>query len=114
MNTATATTQTPFLQINMRTHMINGAKGAVGLTPREYSLLAYLVNHAGSPVSRDELLSVAWGWNYASELKTKTVDMHVSRLRTKLKRAGLDPSTISTVRGRGYSFVAKQQEAVEA
>ena len=101
----TAKRTTP-LQINVATHVINGANGDVGLTPREYGLLSCLLEHAGSPVSRDELLSDAWGWDYASELKTKTVDMHVRRLRMKFERAGLDPSAISTVRGQGYAYIA--------
>ena len=106
MGTKPVQTQTTSLQVNTRTHAINGTKGAVGLTPREYSLLVCLVDHAGSPVSRCELLSDAWGWDFASELKTKTVDMHVRRLRMKFERAGLDPSAISTVRGRGYAYIA--------
>lgn len=94
------------LQINVSARAINGVNGAVDLTPREYNLLSCLVDHAGSPMSRTDLLRDAWGWDYASELKTKTVDMHVRRLRMKFERAGLDPSTISTVRGRGYAYIA--------
>ena len=99
-------TKTEPLQINVTTHAINGANGTVGLTPREYGLLSCLVDHAGSPMSRTDLLRDAWGWDYASELKTKTVDMHVRRLRMKFERAGLDPSAISTVRGCGYAYIA--------
>ena len=103
--TFTATKSAP-LQIDVTTHAINGSNGPVGLTPREYGLLSCLVDHAGSPMSRTDLLSDAWGWDYASELKTKTVDMHVRRLRMKFERAGLDPNAISTVRGRGYAYIA--------
>lgn len=95
-----------FSEIEKSDRVICGAKGKVNLTPREYNLLACLAAHAGTPVSRDELLSDAWGWDYASELKTKTVDMHVRRLRMKFERAGLDPSVISTVRGQGYAYIA--------
>ena len=95
-----------FSEIEKSDRVICGANGKVNLTPREYNLLACLAAHAGTPVSRDELLSDAWGWDYASELKTKTVDMHVRRLRMKFERAGLDPSAISTVRGQGYAYIA--------
>ena len=95
-----------FSEIVKNERAICGENGKVCLTPREYNLLACLAAHAGSPVSRDELLSDAWGWDYASELKTKTVDMHVRRLRMKFERAGLDPSAISTVRGQGYAYIA--------
>ena len=101
-----ATAKSNPLQINVTSRAINGVNGVVDLTPREYGLLSCLVDHAGSPMSRTDLLRDAWGWDYASELKTKTVDMHVRRLRVKFERAGLDPSAISTVRGRGYVYIA--------
>ena len=94
----------PVLDIDEDARTIRGANGPIELTPREYSLLTCLVDHAGTPVSRPELLRDAWHWNYASELKTKTVDMHVRRLRMKLELAGFDPRLITTVRGFGYAF----------
>ena len=106
MGTKTIQRQAPSLQVNTSTHSIYGANGPVGLTPREYDLLTCLVDHTGCPLTRTELLSDAWGWDFASELKTKTVDMHVRRLRMKFERAGLDPKAISTVRGRGYVYIA--------
>ena len=90
--------------IDERNHSIAGSNGSVDLTPREYSLLACLVNNAGHPVSRPELLRDAWHWDYANDLKTKTVDMHVRRLRMKFEQAGADPKLICTVRGCGYAF----------
>lgn len=94
------------LHIDQRAHAINGMNGDVGLTPREYELLACLADHAGAPVSRTELLHDAWSWDNAGDLKTKTVDMHIRRLRMKFERAGLDPQLIATVRGRGYALIA--------
>ena len=102
MDTHRATT----LTINRRTHAINGGHGDVGLTPREFELLSCLAEHAGCPVSRVDLLQDAWEWDNAEALKTKTVDMHVRRLRMKFEQAGLDPGLITTIRGRGYALLA--------
>ncbi|MBL4684658.1 MAG: response regulator transcription factor [Nannocystaceae bacterium] len=71
------------------------------LSEREAALLAYLCRHRGRTVSRDELLREVWSVDPGSASNTRTVDMHVARLREKLK----DTETarvIVTVRGRGY------------
>ena len=94
------------LKINETKHAINGGHGDVDLTPREFDLLTCLVDHAGDPLTRTELLSTAWEWDNAAELKTKTVDMHIRRLRMKFEQAGIDPKHISTIRGRGYAYIA--------
>lgn len=78
--------------------------GLIDLTPREFELLACLMRHAGKVLSRDQLLTEAWGWEYLVE--TKTVDTHVKRLRDKLEAAGCDPALVETVRGYGYRFRA--------
>ncbi|MFN8589089.1 MAG: response regulator transcription factor [Candidatus Eisenbacteria bacterium] len=70
------------------------------LTPREFDLLAFLAKHPGRVVSRDELLRKVWGYDYLGE--TRTVDVHVRRLRMKL---GDDATWIETVTGSGYKFV---------
>jgi DNA-binding response OmpR family regulator len=70
------------------------------LTPREFDLLAFLLRHPGRVVSRDELLRKVWGYDYLGE--TRTVDVHVRRLRQKL---GDHHAVIETVTGAGYKFV---------
>ncbi|HBT95841.1 MAG TPA: DNA-binding response regulator [Coriobacteriia bacterium] len=84
------------------THVATGPGGDIDLTPREFELLAALMQHAGKVLSRDQLLHDAWGWEYLVE--TKTVDTHVKRLRDKLEAAHVDPGLIETVRGYGYRF----------
>ncbi len=74
---------------------------ALSLTPREFDLLAFLARHPGRVVSRDELLRKVWGYDYLGE--TRTVDVHVRRLRMKL---GDEHPLIDTVTGSGYKFVA--------
>jgi DNA-binding response OmpR family regulator len=72
----------------------------IALTPMEFDLLAYLVQHAGNVVSRDDLLERVWGFIYPGE--TRTVEVHVAQLRKKLGA----PELIRTVRGIGYKAVA--------
>lgn len=74
------------------------------LSVREAELLHYLAQHRGRPVPRDELLSRVWGLDPRG-LRTRTVDMHVARLRSRL---GDDepPRFVITVRSRGYLLAA--------
>ena len=77
---------------------VDGA--AVRLTRREFELLQYLVQNKNRVVSRDRLLERVWG--YERFVETRSVDVHVGRLRTKLRTAGRQ---IETVIGLGYRFV---------
>jgi two-component system alkaline phosphatase synthesis response regulator PhoP len=78
--------------------------GRVDLSERERELLHYLAVHAGRAVSRDELLTEVWGLN-PSGITTRTIDMHMARLREKLKDDPADARIVVTVRGRGYMAV---------
>ena len=73
----------------------------VRLTRREFELLRYLVRNRNRVVSRDRLLESVWG--YEQDVATRSVDVHVGRLRTKLGEAGRQ---IETVVGLGYRFIA--------
>jgi DNA-binding response OmpR family regulator len=75
----------------------------VSLSEREVEVLRYLARNAGRAVSRDELLSRVWRVNPGT-VHTRTVDMHVARLREKLRDDGSSPRIIRTVRGKGYRF----------
>ena len=90
--------------VDVNAHPVSGPHGSIGLTPREFNLLTCLMRNEGHPMSRSDLLRDAWEWDFAGELKTKTVDMHIRRLRKKLEQAGCNPRLIITVRGRGYAF----------
>jgi two-component system, OmpR family, alkaline phosphatase synthesis response regulator PhoP len=72
----------------------------VRLTRREFELLQYLVQNKNRVVSRDRLLERVWG--YERLVETRSVDVHVGRLRNKLRTAG---HQIETVVGLGYRFV---------
>ena len=73
----------------------------IELSAQEYRLLAFLVEHAGRTVDRNELLNEVWG--YDTEITTRTVDVHVSWLRQKLGEKQ-HPKHLVTVRGYGYRF----------
>ncbi len=73
---------------------------AIRLTRREFELLRYLVENRNRVVSRDRLLERVWG--YDQVIETRSVDVHIGRLRGKLKAAG---SQIETLVGLGYRFV---------
>lgn len=90
------------ITLNEDTHVAQGDKGAIDLTPREFELLACLMLNAGKVVSREDLLHDAWNWEFVTE--TKTVDTHIKRLRDKIESAGYDPKLVETVRGYGYRF----------
>ena len=90
------------ITLNEDTHVAQGDKGAIDLTPREFELLACLMRNAGKVVSREDLLHDAWNWEFITE--TKTVDTHIKRLRNKIESAGYDPKLVETVRGYGYRF----------
>jgi DNA-binding response OmpR family regulator len=73
----------------------------IALSDREGSLLGYLALNSGRAVSRDELLAKVWGLSPAG-LTTRTIDMHIARLREKLRDDPDQPRVILTVRGKGY------------
>jgi DNA-binding response OmpR family regulator len=75
--------------------------GREDLSEKEADLLRYLAANPGRTVSRDELLSRVWGVP-ARGAETRTVDMHVARLRDKLRDAASPSRVLTTVRGKGY------------
>jgi two-component system, OmpR family, phosphate regulon response regulator PhoB len=77
----------------------------VDLTPTEYRLLVSLLERRGRVQDRKQLLEDAW--DVRAQIETRTVDMHVQRLRAKLGKAG---DSIETVRGFGYRFRAREEE----
>ncbi len=75
------------------------------LSDREVELLRYLAINGGRAISRDEILSRVWGMDPAG-VATRTIDMHVARLREKLRDDAHEPKVLLTVRGKGYMFAA--------
>jgi DNA-binding response OmpR family regulator len=79
--------------------VLDGAE--LGLTVREFDLLAFLIRHPGRAFSRSELLEHVWGWTFGDQ---STVTVHVRRLREKLEKDPTRPSRIATVWGVGYRY----------
>ena len=71
-------------------------------TPKEFELLAYLIQNKNRVLSRDLLLSAVWNYDFAGD--TRIVDVHVSHLREKVEKDTRKPQFIKTVRGIGYKF----------
>lgn len=76
------------------------------LSERERALLRYFACHAGRAISREELLANVWQID-ARGVTTRTIDMHVARLREKLRDAEDEPRVITTVRGKGYMWATE-------
>ena len=74
----------------------------VELSPREFKMLKYFVEHRGEVVTRDQLLDHVWG--YEGLPLTRTVDMHIAKLRQKIEDVPSDPRYIITVHRVGYKF----------
>lgn len=75
----------------------------IELTILENRILLYFLQHVGRVISRDELMQVVWG--YSSNVNTRTLDMHIVRLRKKIELNPDKPAYLQTVRGMGYKFV---------
>ena len=80
-------------------HIVSSRGRHVTLTAKEFLLLEYLLQHRGRVLSRDVLLTDVWGYRYTGG--TRTVDVHVRRLRAKL---GAASRRIATVKSVGYRF----------
>ncbi|MBQ8281471.1 MAG: response regulator transcription factor [Lachnospiraceae bacterium] len=91
------------LEINVGEHTVTAAGERVQLTLKEYELLKMFMENPGHVYTRDQLLSIVWGMEYVGE--TRTVDVHIGTLRTKLGSCG---EYISTVRGVGYRMEVKE------
>ena len=78
-------------------------------TRREMDLLQYLCQQAGRPVAREELLARVWGYANHMEIETRTVDIHIAKLRRKIETDPASPEAIVTVRCAGYRLMLAEQ-----
>ena len=91
------------IAVDFDRHEVTKADAPLDLTPREFRLLSYLVEHRGEVVSREQLLDAVWG--YDTIPFTRTVDTHIGKLRKKIENDPSDPQHIITVHRLGYKFV---------
>lgn len=76
-------------------------------TPKEFELLVYLVENKNRVLTRDQLLSAVWNYDFAGD--TRIVDVHISHLRDKIEENSRKPIFIKTIRGLGYKFEEPKQ-----
>jgi two-component system response regulator RegX3 len=93
--------------VEIDTRNLSGRRGSESLTftRREIEILQYLHQHSERPVSRDELLTRVWGYDRTAEIETRTVDIHIAKLRRKIETDAKEPRHLLTVRGAGYRLV---------
>ncbi len=91
------------LEVDFDRHEVRKAGKDLELSPREFQLLAFFVEHRGRVIAREELLDGVWG--YETIPFTRTVDTHIAKLRKKIEDCASDPSHIITVHRLGYKFV---------
>ncbi len=104
-NSPTTLTQATFgrIVVNFASREATKNGQELDLSPREFQILHYLVEHRGEVVSRDQLLDAVWG--YKNSPFTRTVDMHIAKLRKKIEERPTDPRYILTMHRFGYKFV---------
>ena len=91
------------LEVNESEHTVNSCGERVTLTLKEFDILCLFIKNIGKVFTRDKIFQMIWGEDYIGE--TRTVDVHIGTLRTKLGECG---EYIETVRGVGYRMEAKQ------
>ena len=85
----------------------DGSSEKISFTRKEIELLQYLDAHSDRPVSREELLNKVWGYNKDIEIETRTVDIHIAKIRRKIEPDHKKPCCLVTVRGAGYRLLSK-------
>ena len=90
------------VRVDRSRHEVTVDDRPVELPPKEFDLLAVLVEHAGRVLTRNQLIDEVWGSDYVGD--TKTLDVHIRRLRGRIEDDPQQPRRIQTVRGVGYRF----------
>src|SRR5690625_2077014 len=90
------------VRMDVERHVVSVGKDDVRLPLKEFELLEMLLRNAGRVLTRTQLIDRIWGADYVGD--TKTLDVHVKRLRAKIEPDPADPTYLVTVRGLGYKF----------
>jgi two-component system OmpR family response regulator len=91
------------LEMNLLTREVHRVGKEIDLQPREFQLLEFMMRHAGQSVTRTMLLEKVWEYHF--DPQTNVIDVHISRLRSKIDK-GFDRPMLQTVRGAGYRLDA--------
>ncbi len=92
------------LEVDFAGRQVFKAEQTLDLTPKEFELLALLIRTPGRVFGRDTLLEQVWGYDFAGD--SRTVDVHIQRLRRKLEDDPHNPQYLLTVHSIGYKFAA--------
>lgn len=92
------------LEVNFSAHYIKIDEKIINVTPKEFEILTYLIKNKGIAISREQLLSKLWGYDFFGD--DRTVDTHIKMLRGNL---GEYRDHIVTVRGVGYKFIENEE-----
>jgi two-component system response regulator RegX3 len=90
------------VRMDVERHTVTVAGQEVGLPLKEFDLLEYLLRNVGRVLTRGQLIDRVWGADYVGD--TKTLDVHVKRLRSKIEEDPSSPRHLLTVRGLGYKY----------
>ena len=90
------------VRMDVERHVVTVSGREVALPLKEFDLLEYLLRNTGRVLTRGQLIDRIWGADYVGD--TKTLDVHVKRLRSKIEKDPSDPRHLVTVRGLGYKF----------
>ena len=90
------------VRIDVERHQVNINDDLISLPLKEFELLEFLVRNSGRVLTRAQLIDRVWGSDYFGD--TKTLDVHVKRLRAKIESDPANPVYIQTIRGLGYKF----------
>jgi two-component system response regulator RegX3 len=97
------------VRLDAERHEVFVSNKAVRLPLKEFDLLAALLTNAGRVLTRDTLIDRIWGPAYVGD--TKTLDVHIKRLRAKVEADPASPVSIVTIRGLGYKFEPPRRTA---
>jgi two-component system response regulator RegX3 len=90
------------VKIDVERHQVKINEELISLPLKEFELLEFLVRNSGRVLTRTQLIDRVWGSDYFGD--TKTLDVHVKRLRAKIEKDPANPTYIQTIRGLGYKF----------
>jgi two-component system response regulator RegX3 len=90
------------VRMDVERHVVTAAGAEIPLPLKEFDLLEYLLRNVGRVLTRGQLIDRVWGADYVGD--TKTLDVHVKRLRSKIEPDPASPRHLVTVRGLGYKF----------
>jgi two-component system, OmpR family, response regulator RegX3 len=100
--TDTAAVEANGIRIDPERHEVEVRGKRIELPPKEFALLRLLVRNAGRVLTRDVLIERVWGSDYVGD--TKTLDVHIKRLRSRIEPDPKEPALIITIRGVGYKL----------